>query len=189
MKRMLWCVPMLLLIASGAALRPAAAQADETRGWYVNGGLGLSHLDQEQSKQPKADLGFRVAATCGFRYNPHWALEFDSGLFANTLPEDPPTPKKTLYGVPLVVNALYDFTNKSSLTPFLGAGFGISVLWDDNSTGGDATIAFKGGLRQKVNERMAIGLDYTFFMLGISSAVIGEAVGDDTVNFTVRHAF
>lgn len=188
MKGMLWWWMMLLLIVGGVIIWSQAAQADPARGWYLNGGLGLSHLDQEESKQPKADIGFRVAAACGFRFNRNWGIELDSGFIRNTLPADFHTEAGPMSQVPLVFNAVFHFANKSNLEPHLGAGFGASVVSYNGDTGGDATLAFKAGVRYGINERTAIGIDYTFFMLGVTSAVIGEAVGNDTVNLGIRWA-
>ena len=188
MKGMPWWWMTLLLIVGCVILRPAAAQADSARGWYLNGGLGLSHLDQEESKQPKADLGFRVAAACGYRFNRNWGIELDSGFIRNNLPADSHTEEGPMSQVPLVANAVFHFANTSDFEPYLGAGFGVSVVSYDGDTGGDATVAFKGGVRYGFGERTAIGIDYTFFMLGVSSAVVGEAVGDDTVNLGIRWA-
>lgn len=189
MKGMLWWGMILLLSVGGVGIRPRPAEGESTRGWYLNGGLGLNHLDQEESKQPKADIGFRVAAACGFRFNRYWGLELDSGLIRNTLPADRHTEAQPMWQVPLVFNALFHFANKSTLEPYLGAGFGATVVSYNGDTGGDATLAFKAGVRRGINARAAIGIDYTFFMLGVSSAAIGEAVGNDTVNLGVRWMF
>jgi opacity protein-like surface antigen len=190
MKGMLWWGTILVLSVGCVGVRPQAVQGDSTRGWYLNGGLGLSRLDQEESKQPKADIGFRVAAACGFRFNRYWGIELDSGFIRNTFPDDPHFGEESpLSQIPLVVNALYYFPNQSKFEPYLGAGFGPTIAWNENDTGGDATLAFKAGVRYGIGERTAIGIDYTFFMLGITSAVIGEAVGDDTLNLGVRWMF
>ena len=188
MKGLLWWGMTLSLIFGGLVIRSEAVQADPARGWYLNGGLGLSHLDQEESKEPKADLGFRLVAAYGFRFNRNWGLKLDSGFIRNNLPADAHTEEGTMWQVPLVVNGIYHWANQSRLEPFLGAGFGVSVVSYNDDTGGDATLGFKGGVRYGINERTEIGIDYTFFMLGVSSAVIGEAVGDDSVNLGIRRA-
>jgi hypothetical protein len=59
-------------------------------------------------------------------------------------------------------------------------------VWTATDTGGDATLGFRGGVLGRIHDRVQLGLDYTFFMLGVTSAVIGEPVGDDTVNLTLR---
>ena len=151
--------------------------------------LGLCWLDQEESKDPEADLGFRVVAGCGFRLNRNWAIELDSGFIRNNIPEDFLTEAGPMSQVPLVFNAIFHFANESRLEPYLGAGFGASVVTFTRDTGGDATFAFKTGVRCGINERAAIGVDYTFFMLGVTSAIIGEPVGADTVNLGVRWMF
>ena len=189
MKATLWRGMMILLIVGGVMFRPEAARGDPARGWYLNGGLGLCWLDQEESKDPEADLGFRVVTGCGFRFNRRWAIELDSGFIRNNLPEDLPTEAGPMSQVPLVFNAVFHFANESRLEPYLGAGFGASVVSYNGDTGGDAALAFKAGVRYGINVRTAIGVDYTYFMLGATSAFIGEPVGDDTVNLGVRWAF
>jgi opacity protein-like surface antigen len=182
---------LLWLSVVCASAWPQTATGDTARGWYLNGGLGLNHLDQEEGKDPKADIGIRVAAACGIQLDRHWALELDSGFIRNTSPDNPRTGRKQspLSQIPMTLNALLCFPNPSKLEPFLGAGFGGTLAWTDEDTGGDATLAFKGGVRYGFSERVAIGIDYTFFMLGFTSAFIGEAVGDDTVNLGVRWMF
>ena len=167
-----------------------AVQADPARGWYLNGGLGISHLDQEESKEEKADIGFHLGGACGYRFNRWWALEAESGFIHNSIPaRDEAEEASGLSQIPLVFNAVFHIANESKLEPYLSAGFGGTLAWTEEDSGGDATLAFKAGVRHGINERMAIGIDYTFFMLGFASAIIGEAVGNDTVNLGVRWMF
>lgn len=181
-----WC-PLLLLLLGLAGGWPAAAGAQEARGWYLTTGLGLNHVDQEGSLDPKADLGFRVVAAGGFRFDPRWSLELDTGFIRNTRPDHPSRgPQDPISQVPLVVNGLFHFANPSRFEPFVGAGFGVTVVHANEDTGGDATLGFKGGVLGRIGDRVAIGLDYTFFMMGFTSALIGEPVGDDTVNLALR---
>ncbi len=179
---------MVLAIVGTATIGAGVAQAESARGWYLSGGLGLNHVDQEESRQPKADMGFRVAAACGFRFDRHWGLELDTGFIRNNLPADAHAEEGPLSQVPVVVTALFHLANQSDFEPYLGAGFGLSVASYNGDTGGDAAIPFKAGVRYALSERTAIGIDYTFFLLGVSSAVIGEAVGNDTFNLGVRWA-
>lgn len=188
MKHMLRWAWMLLLMVGYSSVGPQNARCDANRGWYLNGGVGLNHLDVEEGRDPTPDVGFRVVAAGGFQFNRNLAVEFDSGFIRNTFSEseDPETRDNPIQQVPLVFNALYSFSNPSKFEPFLGAGIGVIYVRTGDSDGGDVSLAFKGGVRYGIDERMAVGVDYTFFMLGFVSAFIGEAVGDDTVNLAVH---
>jgi hypothetical protein len=70
--------------------------------------------------------------------------------------------------------------------PFVSAGGGLALASTEKDSGGDALLALRAGARYLVSERLAIGLDYTFFMLGATSALIGEPVGSDTFNLSMR---
>lgn len=179
-------VAMLLLAVACLGLWPGVARCDPQRGWYLNGGLGIAHLDQEEGADPEADLGLHLGAACGFRFDRRWALELESGLLHNAIPDDGDEEGGSLSQIPLVLNAVFHFANPSRFEPYLGAGFGAALAWSEEDSGGDATLLFKAGVRHELNERAAIGLDYTFFMLGLTSAFVGEAVGNDTVNLSIR---
>lgn len=186
-RAMIFSLAVVLALSAGTMLWAQAAAAEESRGWYLTAGAGINHLDQEGSKDPVADIGFRVVLGGGYRFNPRWALEFDSGLIRTTFPDDPIYgPEPTLSEIPLVVNGLLHFPNDTGLEPFVGAGAGVTIGSTERDTGGDITFAFKGGVRRAVNDRIAVAVDYTFFMLMVSSAFVGEPVGNDTVNLTVQ---
>jgi hypothetical protein len=59
----------------------------------------------------------------------------------------------------------------------------------NDATGGDASLAFKGGLHRRINERTAIKIDYSYYMLAITSLFLEEAAGSHTVNLGLRRAF
>jgi outer membrane protein W len=178
---------ILVLTVSCLALQVEATQAEPMRGWYVSGSLGISRLDQEESRKPDADLGPHLGTAYGFRFDRSWALELESGYTYNYVPRQSTSGQNhVLSQVPLILNGVFHVANKSRFEPYLGAGFGPTVVWNETSVGGDATLVFKGGARHQINERMAIGLDYTFYMLGFLSAFVGEAVGTDTINLGVQ---
>lgn len=184
------CCAVLLLLVVVCALPPSVARGEPATGWYLGGGLGLCHLDQEESRDEEADPGFHLGATCGYRFDRWWALELETGFIHNGMPagED----EEDLGGltqVPVVLNGVVHFANPSKLEPFLGAGAGLTLASTEEDSGGDATLLFKGGVRYRLSERAAIGLDYSFFMLGATSALAEEAVGSDTFNLSVRWMF
>ncbi len=186
------CGAMLFLLAIiGLALGPGIARCDPAAGWYLSGALGLCHLDQEESIEEEADLGFHLGAACGYRFNRWWAVELQSGVIHNGMSAEAGEDEEFggLTQVPFVVNGILHFANDSNLEPFVGAGGGLALASTEEDSGGDAVLALKAGARYLVNERLAVGLDYTFFMLGATSALAEEPVGSDTFNLSVRWMF
>ena len=68
-------------------------------------------------------------------------------------------------------------------------GAGIVLASNGEDTGGDGVLGFKGGVRYLFSDRYGLGADYTFFMLGATSAFAQEPVGDDTINLTLHWMF
>jgi hypothetical protein len=83
MKGMAGMGVILLLIVGGMTFRPVTASCEPARGWYLNGGLGVAVVEQPEFVNPEMETGLRVGANCGFRFNPRWAIEFESGLTRN----------------------------------------------------------------------------------------------------------
>ena len=177
------------MVVAGACGGQQAARSEPARGFYLNGSLGIALLDQEEGKEPEANAGVHLGTTCGYRFNRLFALELDSGFIRNTFADDRDSPELPLSQIPVVFNAVFHLANASRLEPYVGAGFGVNLIWNEEVAGGDATLAFKAGVRHIINDRMAIGADYTYYMLGFLSAFIGESVGDDTLNLGVRWSF
>lgn len=190
MKRLWWWSGALLLIGALVSLPAREARALDT-GWYVNLGGGANHLDVESSKRTHPDMGYRLTATAGYQFNPNWGLELDTGYMRNTYSQSRSALQRDnpLEQVPLVINGIYSFTNWSRVEPYLGLGVGALFMKFSESSGGDAAVSFKSGVRYLVNERIGLGADYTFFMLGATSAIIEEPVGCDTMNLTLHWMF
>lgn len=177
---------ILVLMAGGMGLWAEAARAQEHRGWYLNTGVGINQLDLVGNEDLGFDLGVRVVGGVGFRFNRRWALELDSGFIRTTSPRAS-GPDQGLNQVPLVVTGVFHFPNASKFEPFVGAGLGGTVFFIPEDSGMDATFGFKGGVRRGINDRAAIGIDYTYFMWGIASLILGEPAGNDTVNLTIQY--
>lgn len=175
----------LFAMLAGMWLWPQAAAAQDPRGWYLNAGLGLNQLDLVGNEDLGANLGFRAVVGGGFRFHRHWALELDTGFIRNTVPR-PTGPDGSMSQLPLVGTLVFHLANATKFEPFVGAGVGGTTFFTDGKTGTDVTLGFKGGIRRQVRERVAIGIDYTYFMWGGISLILGEPAGDDTVNLTVQ---
>lgn len=179
---------LFLLGVVSLVLGPGVARGEPMTGWYLDGALGLCHLDQEESIDEEADLGFHLGAACGYRFNRWWAVELESGVIHNGMSADAGEEEEFggLTQVPLVAGGVLHFPNASKLEPFVGAGGGLALASTEEDSGGDALLALRAGARYLVTERLAIGLDYTFYMLGATSALAEEPVGSDTFNLSVR---
>ena len=191
MKRV-WRWGGLLLLLGGLVGLPAREAGAIDRGWYVNGGVGANHLDVESSIRTEPDLGFRFVAAGGFQFNRNIGLELDTGYIYNTYSKSRHASQRdhALRQVPIVLTGLYSFTNLSRIEPYGGVGVGVMLMsYGESSSGGDAVLAFKGGARYLFSDRMGLGADYTFFMLGATSAIIEEPVGADTMNLTLHWMF
>jgi opacity protein-like surface antigen len=190
MKRLLGWSGALLLLGALAGLPAGEARALDT-GWYVNLGAGTNHLDVESSIRTEPDLGYRLVASAGYQFNRNWALELDTGFMRNTYSKSTSASRRDnpLEQVPVVLNGIYSFTSWSRVEPFVGVGGGVLFMSYGSSSGGDAALGFKGGARYLLHERLGLGVDYTFFMLGATSAIVEEPVGCDTMNFTLHWMF
>ncbi len=183
------CGALLFLLGVAClVLGPGVARCEPMTSWYLNGGLGLCHLDQEESVDEEADLGFHLGAACGYRFNRWWAVELETGVIHNSMSAGAGEEEEFggLTQIPLVASGVLHFPNTSKLEPFISAGGGLALASTEKDSGGDALLALRAGARYLVSERLAIGLDYTFFMLGATSALIGEPVGSATFNLSVR---
>jgi opacity protein-like surface antigen len=167
---------------------PAIAQQAADKGWYLNLGLGINWLDQESGHSQPANAGFRLSTACGRSFNRRWALEFETGCLRNSSPAVDLHPESTLSQVPLLLNLVHTFPTRTSLKPYVGAGGGVVIASSNDDTGGDAGFQLLAGVRHVLDERRSIGIGYRFIMLGASSAIAEEPVGDDTILFDLRLA-
>jgi opacity protein-like surface antigen len=90
--------------------------------------------------------------------------------------------------VPLLLNLVHTFLTGTSLKPYVGVGGGVVIAKSHDDAGGDAGFQFLVGVRHVLDERKSIGVGYRFIMLGATSAIAEEPVGDDTVLFDLRLA-
>jgi opacity protein-like surface antigen len=181
-------VTILAAILFLLAALPAIAQQTADKGWYLNLGLGINWLDQESGHSQPADAGYRLSTACGRRFNRRWALELETGYLRNSSPAVDLHPESTLSQVPLLLNLVHTFPTRTSLKPYVGVGGGVVIASGNDDTGGDAGFQFLVGVRHVLDERKSIGIGYRFIMLGATSALAAEPVGDDTILFDLRLA-
>jgi opacity protein-like surface antigen len=187
--RMVRFLPAVLCLL---AAHPAFAQQQSAaRRWYVDVGAGVNWLDQESGHPQPADTGYRLSVAGGYQMSPRWALELETGFVSNGLQATQDRPESTLDQVPLLLNLVLTFPNQTALRPYLGAGVGVlfeSSKGDSSDAGGDAGLQFLVGARYVLDERKSIGLDYRFIMMGATSGLAEEVVGNDSLLLHLRLA-
>ena len=190
--RRVWQWSGALLVTGAVLALPLREARALDSGWYVNVGGGANHLDVASSIRTEPDIGYRLVATGGYQFNRNLGLELDTGYIYNTYSKSKYASQRDhpLKQVPVTLNGIYSFTNWSRLEPFAGVGLGgMYMSWGRSSEGWDGAMSFKGGARYLVNQRLGLGADYTFFMLGATSALTEEPVGADTMNLTLHWMF
>jgi hypothetical protein len=178
MTRLVTILPALLCLL---AVPPAIAQETADGDWYLNTGLGINWLDQESGHPQPADAGFRLSFAYGHHFNQRWALELETGYLRNTLPAVDDREESTLSQVPLLLNLVHTFPTRTSLKPYIGAGGGVLIESGNEDTGGDAGLQAMIGVRHVLDARKSIGIGYRFIMMGATSALAEEPVGNDAI--------
>ncbi len=187
-----------LLAAVGAGLvllaNPGNAQdRGQEQGFYVKGDLGgniAQDIDLKQffgvdttGAKVKLDPGFRGGIAGGYQLNLYAAVEAELGVIANEISSiSGPyhVHDATFANVPLLANLKVQLPSRCPLTPYVGAGLGLSeaILDVDNITyfapggrtlsihgsGADTVFAYQAfvGVRYALNPRMGLGVEYRF---------------------------
>jgi opacity protein-like surface antigen len=183
--------PILLIGCAGLAifaipLNAAQDHEDYERGFYFRGDIGPAETEDTEVRsfvgpvskvKIEFDTGVRVGAAGGYSFCPWFALEGEIGWVYNEV--------DTILGgiagdarvmqAPFLGNAVLQYKNSTGLTPFIGAGAGVSISilqLDDATSGavsvegtaGDTVFAWQafGGLRYDFNKRLGIGIMYKY---------------------------
>lgn len=172
-------ISLSLVAMTVVLLMAPAAQAKTTPGWYGALGVGVAfpedptmfaggskregsmdntNLSSSKSAGYAFDNGIRLAAE--FYYNQMNVKMFNNVHgFGHIL-------NRTLFA-----NAYYDFNNKSFLTPYVGAGFGVDFVNVNNVgnaagrlNGEEVAAAYQGivGVAAQIDENWAITADYRY---------------------------
>ena len=172
------------------AAHPAFAQEQPAlRHWYVDVGGGINWLDQESGHPQPADVGYRLRLAGGYQLSPRWGLELETGYLRNAFPATDERPDSTLHQVPLLLNLVHTFPNRTPWKPYVGAGLGALFESSEGAaddSGGDVGWQLLVGLRYALDEGKSVGLDYRFIMMGAASALGEETVGDDSLLLYLR---
>jgi len=188
-------------------------------GFYVKGDVGGNFTQDTDLREffgPVApgsrvtfDPGFRAGVAGGYQATGWLAGEAELGFMENTI--NSITSATRLHDVifanlPLLFNAKLQYQNRSSLTPYAGAGVGFSEAFFDadrvmigniSLSGHDIDTVFAyqafAGLRYALNDRMGLSVEYRYFVADGASwrADFSSGTSSDTLRFgrSQTHAF
>lgn len=206
---MLSIIPVAALSLS--LLPITSAHADQNR-FYLQADVGgnsardvdLRDFFGEPTLAPGStislDPGIRLGIRGGYGITDWFAAEIETGVTANDIESiSGPTvavADGSLANVPFLLNARFHLPNGYRVSPYVGAGFGLSstvLSGDDIIIGGtsfsgsaaDVVFAYQAfaGLRFAINDHMGLSLEYHFLHAGSSSMDADLTVGtfSDTV--------
>ncbi|HTL54749.1 MAG TPA: OmpW family outer membrane protein [Candidatus Limnocylindrales bacterium] len=206
---------ILLILAAGSVMTSTIPALGEARGFYIQGDVGgniTEDIDLKEFFGPvapgskvKLDPGLRLGVTGGYQVNDWFAGEVELGVVANTIDSITGATRvhdATFVNVPFLVNAKFQYQNKTPFTPFIGAGVGFSEsIFDVDSvtlnnitlSGDDAVAVFAyqafAGLRYRLNEKMGLSLEYRYFATDSPHwhADVSFGTASDTLSFGGSH--
>jgi opacity protein-like surface antigen len=179
-----------LLFAGTVALFPVSPVQAQLSHFYVKGDIGGNWTSDTSLKgffgEPLApnskvqfDPGFRLGVTAGYQLTDWFSVEGEMGVMANEIKSVTGASKvnnASFANMPFLINVRFQYPTDSRFTPYLGGGLGgaASVISVDNLTIGQtkidgsqsaAVFAYQafGGLRFRLNDRMAVGIEYRYF--------------------------
>lgn len=142
--------------------------ANEDESWFVEGGLGC-----------RVTPYLRADVTIGYRDGMH--LE-DKG---NTLDAN-------FSAVTGMVNAYWDIAHVNGITPYVGAGIGLTAnilsgigrpMFQSGNTTYDFAYALMAGVSYDVSERVTVDAGYRFVDLGSAEASGGNSIRYESAKF------
>ena len=208
------CMAVFLLLAI-----PANA---EDKGWYLNFAGGVN----QPSVEYHANTGFRLSASAGYNFTRNLGLELETGFLYNRIEITPEEIDSVISDisdildvdieeildvsdlttegiridvkqVPVLVNFMLRFPNKSKWEPYAGFGMGgmyimLPVSIPPYSFDLDTfELAYqpKIGLRRVINETMSFGVDYRYLGFGVQSVVFQTPLGNHSILFEFNKKF
>ncbi len=184
---------LMLTVALGAlATQGLYAQLMAER-FYLKMDGGASYLMDTELKdffgpvssgtELKFDVGPRFGLGGGYDITDWFAGEFELGFLYNGIDsiDNATEVDAALWTTPFLVNVKLQLPTKSAVVPYVGAGAGGAGMFLDvehielegtEAWGTDSTVSFAyqffGGVQFKLNEKMALGVEYRF--MGIENS-------------------
>jgi OOP family OmpA-OmpF porin len=208
-----------ILISATAALgfTPTWCQAQQNH-FYVKadaGGILTSDTDFDKffgedtsGSEIKFSPGVRFAVAAGYNVTDWFAAEAETGVMANEIDSISGANRvdAVFSNVPLLVNIKFQCPARYRVSPYVGAGAGMSFSVIDSDhidfgtthmdgTDSDAVFAWQafGGVRFKLNENMGLSIEYRYFAADSAEweADFGTSGNNDKMGFgrTETHAF
>jgi opacity protein-like surface antigen len=163
-----------MLIVAGCtmllSISTSAYSAEGTPTPYMSANLGFGMLDDSDTDNVELDVDDGVALTVayGYKVNDNLRLEGEVAYQSNELLKfGTTTASDDIDSLALLVNGYWDFTNDSSLTPFLSAGIGAAMVNVDERGFNDYDKVFAyqigAGIGYAINERVTVECKYRYF--------------------------
>lgn len=194
------------ITALGLALLPMNSVQAEQNHFYLQGDIGGTSASDVKLKeffgQPIAanseislDPGVRVGIRGGYGVTDWLAAEIETGVSANDIDTitGATQAEGSIANVPLLLNLRLQVPEKNRISPYVGAGFGLSstvLSGEDIIIGGtrydgttaDAVFAWQGfaGLRFAINDQMGLSVEYRYFRAEASNMTADITIGTPT---------
>jgi opacity protein-like surface antigen len=180
MKKGLSTSLQLSALLAGSLLCSSVAYAEEQQSvyWKLNSGVSLLNKTDVSypglgSGQLKAKTGFAINYSVGFRINPIFAVELESGYTRNSWESvDGIAVTGSGSQVPILANLVLSPKLSESISGDLGVGLGVSINTADIGIAGIGSTSsetkttlmgqFRAGLNFKLSENVSADLGYRF---------------------------
>ena len=112
----------------------------------------------------KPEVGYRAGLAIGYELRPWLGIEFDTGFQENSLTKPQSSSFKAM---PLIMNAVFRYSNPTSIVPYVGVGGGGAVSTLDDPSGADINLVFAyqltAGVEYELTPQLRVGALYKFF--------------------------
>ncbi len=181
--------------AALAVLVAAPALAEQTPGYYVNGGVGGTFATDSNAgfgvnkSKLQFNTGYNYEASAGFAYKNGFRVEAEAFHSSSDLDKVSGASNRHGYlsNTDLFLNGYYDYDTKTAFTPYVGAGLGLAIsdyknlggLRDGSSLKENSVLelAYQGivGVSAQVDKNWSVSADYRY--IGTQDAKVHSTVG------------
>jgi len=175
---------LFLALAGLALMAPGSAKADTRPGWYVGlGGMPVFQEDSDSTSDTttdiiKYDTGWGVSGSGGYAWGNGIRTEAEIAYRRSGVDEVTGTGAAAPYeghisNLSFMGNVLYDIETGTIVTPYVGAGIGVSAVTADeirtvvgrtlDETRPEFAYQFIGGASVDVMDNLALTADYRYF--------------------------
>jgi opacity protein-like surface antigen len=171
---------------------PSLAQEDIAhepiyRAWLEAGALFSQSTDLHSfpgaggASKLELDSGFRVGLGSTYQFKPYFALDWEIGVLGSSVDKASGLEEfdATITQVPFLVSGTFQYQNETGITPFVGAGIGVSstTINVDEARSSTTTVSgsdydfvfawqLAGGVKYDFKNGMAVGVVYKYLWTG-----------------------